>query len=89
MSAVAQLKLPHGSIPISSVSNPVVRDVLMRVNENLSALLASLNTLNARVTAINERVSGLLIQTAGLTQADVATPGWFRNSDFRSRNGNI
>lgn len=48
--SVQRVKLPHGSVPTGGVSEPSVRDALMKLNENIARLMAAHNEL---VDAVN------------------------------------
>lgn len=49
----APLKLPHGNVAIGAVKDPVVRDVFMKINENIARLLTLVTELNTAVEAAN------------------------------------
>ena len=52
-------KLKHGSIPVTNVTDPVVRDVLMRLNENVLGLAAQLQEAQTVVLSQQRTISGL------------------------------
>ncbi len=46
------VKTPHGSVPTGAISDPAVRDALMKVNENVAKLLSAHNELVEAVKAL-------------------------------------
>ena len=51
MTDVTFRKMPHGQIPFQAITNAVLRDVLMKMNENMVALEKTAKEL---VQAVNE-----------------------------------
>jgi len=52
-------KLKNGSIPVTNISDPVTRDVLMRMNENVVGLSVQLQEAQAVILTQERDISGL------------------------------
>lgn len=59
MTAIVIKKLKNGSIPVTNVLDPVTRDILMRMNENVVGLATQLQEAQTAVLELQREVSGL------------------------------
>ena len=50
----AKVRLPHGSIPTGAIKDPAVREAMVKVNENVAKLLASVSELKDTVDRLTQ-----------------------------------
>lgn len=50
MSNIVKIQLPHGRIPIETVPDPTVRDVLRKLNDNIVKLADALSEVKNEQT---------------------------------------
>lgn len=49
MSDIVTVRLPHGRVPVETVSDPQARDVLRKLDANITKLASVLAALNVRL----------------------------------------
>lgn len=55
MTVIVEKPLPHGNIPFHHISDPNVRNVVMKVNENIAALERANKALAAAVRELQRK----------------------------------
>lgn len=55
MTNVVTKKLPHGAIPFGKLKDTMVKDVVMKLNENIHSLSSQLATAQEAIRALQER----------------------------------
>lgn len=55
MKLVVKKRFPHGRVPFSGIRDPMVRDAVMKLNENIMALKKQLSELQDAVVELQKK----------------------------------
>lgn len=53
---IVKKKLPNGRVPIAEIRDPIVRDKIMKVNENIASLHSQISALQDVVIELLKKV---------------------------------